>query len=269
MSQYAQQNEFDVFHLAYEHQQDQNETLNEGIIAYECFLLYYELALNWCAYPYASQTVGSCICVKSSAYVKGGGMNKRKAGEDFYFIQKLMPFCSFKEIFETTVYPSARISYRVPFGTGKAQNKYSSDINFITYSFSSFKEISHLFNNAHSLFTLNDNSLLSSYESLRPQIRNYISKELLLNNILSIKENVDSSSKFKKRFFTSWWNAFNIMKFLHFSRDNYYPDESIHKCLNELNSKINIGFNDGDELIQKLKAMRAFKAEHSAPNHIP
>ena len=67
LSQYARQNEYDVFHLAYEHQQDQDETLNEGIIAYECFLLYYELALKWCGYPYATQTVGSCICVKASA----------------------------------------------------------------------------------------------------------------------------------------------------------------------------------------------------------
>ena len=48
-----------------------------------------------------------------------------------------------------------------------------------------------------------------------------------------------------------------------------YPDENIHKCLNELNSKINIGFDIDDELIEKLKAMRCFKAGRSSPSHIP
>ena len=266
LTQYAQQNEYDVLHIKYEHQQDQNEILNEGIIAYECFLLYYELALKWCGYPYATQTVGSCICVKPSAYIKAGGMNKRKAGEDFYFMQKLMPFCNFKDIFETTVYPSARISNRVPFGTGKAQNKFISEINnttkFKTYNFTAFQFINHFFKLLPILYNSIECKSLSSEIDIPDIIIEYVNKEILLSNILSIKKNVESFDKFTKRFFTSSWDAFNIMKLLHYCRDNRYPDEDIHTCLNRLNSVLKIGFKETDLLIEKLNAMRSFKAEH-------
>jgi hypothetical protein len=45
-------------------------------------------------------------------------MNRRMAGEDFYFIQKLLPAGGFFNLNQTTVYPSPRSSARVPFGTG-------------------------------------------------------------------------------------------------------------------------------------------------------
>jgi hypothetical protein len=41
-------------------------------------------------FSYAYHTVGSAMAVKAYQYVKVGGMNRRQAGEDFYFIQKLV-----------------------------------------------------------------------------------------------------------------------------------------------------------------------------------
>ncbi len=35
--------------------------------------------------------VGSALAVKALQYVKAGGMNRKQAGEDFYFVQKLVP----------------------------------------------------------------------------------------------------------------------------------------------------------------------------------
>jgi hypothetical protein len=46
-------------------------------------------------------------------------MNKRAAGEDFYFLNKLAKVGRIDYIRETCVHPSARVSTRVPFGTGK------------------------------------------------------------------------------------------------------------------------------------------------------
>jgi len=92
----------------------------EGIINYELHLRYYYQALKYCGLQYAFHTVGSSMVVRSSAYQKQGGMNKRKAGEDFYFIHKIIALGNFSELNSTVVYPSPRISDRVPFGTGKA-----------------------------------------------------------------------------------------------------------------------------------------------------
>ena len=121
-------NDFDDYHY-------------EGILNYELFLRYYNLALKHCGVPYAFHTVGSSMAVKSSAYQKQGGMNKRKAGEDFYFLQKIIELGHFTELNSTTVYPSPRTSDRVPFGTGKAINDFLNQENkeaYLTYSFDSF-----------------------------------------------------------------------------------------------------------------------------------
>jgi hypothetical protein len=44
---------------------------------------------------------------------------RRQAGEDFYFCMELAKAGGICEIQKTLVFPSARISQRVPFGTGK------------------------------------------------------------------------------------------------------------------------------------------------------
>ena len=50
------------------------------------------------------------MAVKALPYVKAGGMNRRQAGEDFYFIQKLVPSGGYFSLNSTTVYPSPRAS---------------------------------------------------------------------------------------------------------------------------------------------------------------
>ena len=92
----------------------------QAIIKYELFLRYYMLAWRYTGHPYSYYTIGSCMAVRSSVYQSQGGMNRRKAGEDFYFLQKIIQLGDFTELNATTVYPSPRRSTRVPFGTGKA-----------------------------------------------------------------------------------------------------------------------------------------------------
>ena len=52
--------------------------------AYECHLRYYVEALRFAGFPHAYHTIGSAMAVRPEAYMKQGGMNRRKAGEDFY-----------------------------------------------------------------------------------------------------------------------------------------------------------------------------------------
>ena len=75
--------------LAFEHQkQDLKQRHYEGIELYELYLGYYKQALQYSGYPYSLFTIGSAFAVTAEAYVKRGGMNRRQAGEDFYFFTK-------------------------------------------------------------------------------------------------------------------------------------------------------------------------------------
>ena len=75
--------------------------------------------------------------------MKAGGMNRRQAGEDFYFIQKLVPAGGYFSLNSTVVYPSPRPSFRVPFGTGASITKLneSGEPFLMTYNISAFDEL--------------------------------------------------------------------------------------------------------------------------------
>ena len=96
----------------------------DGIAAYELHLRYHVRVQKWIGFPYAFQTIGSAMAVRAWAYVKQGGMNRRHAGEDFYFLQKISWLGPISELSTVTVFPSPRLSGRVPFGTGKAVGDY-------------------------------------------------------------------------------------------------------------------------------------------------
>ncbi len=126
------------------------EDIYRYITLYELHLRYYIQGLRYSGFPYAFHTVGSAIAVKAFQYVKAGGMNRRQAGEDFYFVQKLVPLGGYFALNSTTVYPSPRESFRVPFGTGAAISRLMNNPGeeFLTYNFEAFRELRSLFTTA-------------------------------------------------------------------------------------------------------------------------
>ena len=98
-----------------------NDPIHEAAIArYELFLRSHLLGLTLAGSPYAFHTVGSTMACRAKAYARAGGMNRRRAGEDFYFLQQLAKTAGVATLSGTVVYPSARPSSRTPFGTGRS-----------------------------------------------------------------------------------------------------------------------------------------------------
>jgi len=98
----------------------EDEERAKAIVAYELWLRYMEQGFRYCGSPYAFQTIGSCTVVSPRAYALADGMPRRQAGEDFYFLQKIAKVFGRVVDIDVTVHPSARVSNRVPFGTGRA-----------------------------------------------------------------------------------------------------------------------------------------------------
>ncbi|MEI6206911.1 MAG: glycosyltransferase family 2 protein [Desulfuromonadales bacterium] len=106
--------------IPYRHQSAADPAGQCAIDRYELFLRTYVLGLQLAGSPYAFHTVGSAMACRASAYVAAGGMNRRCAGEDFYFLQQIHKTSGVASLFGTVVHPSPRASQRVPFGTGRA-----------------------------------------------------------------------------------------------------------------------------------------------------
>ncbi len=107
----------------YEHQMPADRVRQAAICRYEIFLRYWVLGLQFAQSPYAFHSIGSTIVTTDEGYLAVRGMNRREAGEDFYFLNKLAKAGPLRRIRETRVYPSGRLSARVPFGTGAAVAK--------------------------------------------------------------------------------------------------------------------------------------------------
>ncbi len=226
----------------YEHPID----LENGIIEYELHLRYYVDALRYANFPYAFQTLGSCITVSSESYIRCGGMNTRKAGEDFYFLHRIMPYGDFYEINNTTTYPSSRISDRVPFGTGKALSKYDAGSEIKTYDWRSFETIKSFIDQSSDL-------LHYSSKKFEEPIQKFLKESnftVALDHILKHSKDPDS---FRRNFF-NWFDGFRVLKFIHFLRDNYFPDTNLFENLKGLNQHLlnipNFGSNKQEMLVQ-------------------
>ncbi len=197
------------------------EDVYRSIIQYELHLRYYFQGLTWAGFPYVHHTVGSTIAVKALSYMKVGGMNRKMAGEDFYFIQKLVPLGGYFNLNTTTVHPSPRLSFRVPFGTGPAISKISgSENSFLSYNLMAFTELKSMFDliDRLCLYPSRDSEYL--YDYLPAGIKKFISNDEWGLKLHEIGKNTGTPASFRKRFF-GWFNMFRIVKYMNF----------VHGCL--------------------------------------
>jgi hypothetical protein len=209
----------------------------EGIINYELHLRYYKRCLQWCDLPYAFHTVGSSMAVRSSVYQKQGGMNKRKAGEDFYFIHKIIALGNFTELNTSRVIPSPRTSDRVPFGTGKAIADWmdSEKDHLESYAFESFKEIK-TFVSQLPVFYQGIQSL--DEVKVSDAFKDWLKSNDFIIALENIRSNTTDLNSFKKRFFV-WFNAFAVLKLVHHLRDSSFPNQNINTCCQNFLKKEN------------------------------
>jgi len=210
--------------LKFKHRTDGLEKKHvEGIRLYEAYLDYYKRSLTYAGYPYAMFTVGSAFAVRAEAYVRRGGMNRRQAGEDFYFLQNLAQIGIIGEIDTTTVHPSARLSDRVPFGTGPILQRWMNGEEDLskTYAFEAFRDLKEFFDRFSILYRISDDD----YEKLLKIIPTPVSEFLKTDNFKTelddLNRNCASITSFSDRFFQKF-NAFKILKYLNAAHKNYY-----------------------------------------------
>lgn len=109
--------------IPYYHKLTGNEAKDRAILRYEIYMRYFAINMWRIGSPYSFTAIGSAIALQVSSYKAIGGMTPHKSGEDFYFLQKLRKFGDIIYWNEEKVFPAARYSERVSFGTGPAMIK--------------------------------------------------------------------------------------------------------------------------------------------------
>ena len=243
---------------------DYDTCVYEGVTSYELHLRYLNQALRYAGFPYAFHTVGSSFAVSASAYVRQGGMNKRKAGEDFHFLQKIIPLGDYAEINATRVIPSPRPSDRVPFGTGASIRQWLNGNREVlqTYPLEPFEDLRKWFALVPYLFKANPNDITKLFASLAAPLQDYLLQNHYLEHIAQANANSASHETFAKRFF-AWFDGLKTVKYLNDSFRNVYAKHSPEMAAGRLLQKLGYEYDlQARELLQKY---REIERENSSP----
>lgn len=222
---------------------------------YEIHLRYYKYALKFAGFPFHEYTIGSCFGVTAYNYIKHGGMSKRKAGEDFYFLQKVFPNSSIKFFPEIILTPSPRPSWRVPFGTGPSIKEIASQFvpRFQTYHPELFKQLALLFSHVPDFYRSSPYDIEKLLNMLPDNFQEYLQGIDFKKHLLEINQNVASKSSFMKRFY-NWFDAFQVIKFLNDASNHHIPPINVQEAVTDLFPQY---FNKEQSILEILAQIRS------------
>ncbi len=220
-----------------------------AVMRYELHLRYYIEGLRLTGFPAAFHTIGSAFTVTANAYCKAGGMNIRKAGEDFYFMYKIFKQGNFFELNNVTAFPSSRCSNRVPFGTGKAVEQHLKN-DFMTYHPGGFTRLKTVFDEIPSMY--NKELFLSRIDHATA---NFMQQQNAIEKIAEIRANTASAKAFKKRFF-AWFDGLMIIHYLNDLHRNTLNKIKIEDASLELLMRLKKNITGTPDTLYLLKLYR-------------
>lgn len=100
------------------HTADSN--LARAIALYDLHMAYYVAGLEFAKSSYAMPTLGSALAIHATTYAQIRGFPRRNAAEDFYLLNKAVKLAPVDYHRAVVIDIEARLSQRVPFGTGPA-----------------------------------------------------------------------------------------------------------------------------------------------------
>ena len=210
---------------AFEHVGGEAEVL-EATLVYQQAMHYYVNGLKQAGSPYAHFTIGSTLAFKATAYANVRGFPKRASGEDFYLLNKLINTGAVGRIEQTTVQLQARLSERVPFGTGMstanimqltAQGK-----PFCYYHPQTFIALGQVLQHFDKLWGSLDN--LPAWLSGLPGNSGELLLQAGFTEFITKQQKQRTAKKQFDKQLMGWFDGLKTLQFIHGLRDTIYPD---------------------------------------------
>lgn len=210
--------------IPYRHRPADTPRAQAAIDRYELFLRSYVLGLEQAGSPWAFHTVGSAMACRASAYAAGGGMNKRLAGEDFYFLQQLFKTGGVADLAGTIVHPSPRSSHRVPFGTGRAVGDMLADGDgrLLFYQPQLFEILREWLACVADHGGADGGELLKRSERISPWLREFLQQAGFAGAWDNLLKHNRGGARLMAAFH-GWFDAFRTMRLMHHLTDHGCP----------------------------------------------
>jgi hypothetical protein len=246
--------------LPFRHQRGDTREIDTAIQYYELFLRSYVLGLKSAGSPYAFHTIGSTIACRADAYIRGGGMNRRPSGEDFYFLQQMQKTMGVAVLRGTTVHPSPRPSLRVPFGTGPTVARFlqkSRDaVSF--YHPDCFSILGNWLDCVGTSWSESASFIFHKAGDISPHLAEFIQRIRFSENWQKLQANHHSRCQLLAAFH-GWFDGLRTRQFLHHLSSGPLPYCDHHQALKPLFEQSGLPFALFPE--EQLKVLRSFQQE--------
>lgn len=233
----------DAATIYFEHQYQEPD---DPVVLYELYLRYFRHAMEWSGYPHHFYSIGSCFAVKAKPYAEQGGMNRKNAGEDFYFLNKIELNGVLGECNKPVVYPSGRVSDRVPFGTGTEVKKIREEGGYDVYSLKSFRILSQLVSMLKQTYTLSEADFRTKVESFPQVVQDYLARIYIWDAIEDARDNSSDEQAFLKRLFR-YFDTFKVIRFLNYLAEKAFPKKDVAMVAANLADELGVDYEDHTE----------------------
>lgn len=193
---------------------------------YDLSLRYYVLGLAHAGSPYAYHTIGSTVVAEANAYAKVRGFPRRTAAEDFYLLGKLAKVGGVYRASGAPIEVAARLSDRVPFGTGAAITRLGGDAAgrdaFALYDPRSFRALSAWLEALRGAVRARDARAWAPPDGLSDATREKIAAMLGVPKALTTACAASPKVAVRLRHIDTWFDAFKTLKLIHALRDEVW-----------------------------------------------
>lgn len=219
--------------IAFEHRLPEPGPARQNIIRYELFLRSYVGGLQWQQHPYCHHSIGSCFVVRAKSYVAVRGMPLLKAAEDFYFLNKVRKVGAIDLIGEPRVRPSARVSERVIFGTGKYMRRSEhEDTERVFYDLRTYPLMMRV------RAALMRGGLETELAALSADTDFDWCEYLRSRSWPERRKTLKTAIHPRGSRFDDWFDGFETLKMVHSIRDHIYPAQRAEQALPDLAAKL-------------------------------
>ncbi|WNJ18701.1 glycosyltransferase [Pontibacter sp. G13] len=252
----------DVSSIRFEHPVSGNafpEKVYRGACLHELHLRYYLQGLRNAGHPYACPVLGSALAVRSSAYQRMNGMNRRKTGEAFYFLHKFTPQGKTSELTSTCVYPAPRISDRVPMGTGDTISKWlmlDTDV-YETFDHQVFVDLGALIAQFPTYW-------LHQPNELPDRVLAFLEEVDFAGILEEAREHTAGRQAFVKRLF-NWFEGLRVQQFLQYVQQQLGPRPDVRLAAARQLELMGRAVDASNE-IELLQAYREIQQTPGEPN---
>ncbi|MCX4027722.1 hypothetical protein H0A36_21155 [Endozoicomonas sp. SM1973] len=213
---------------------------------YDIKLRYYVAGLNWANSPFAYHTIGSLLAINIPYYCQVRGFPKRAGGEDFYCLNKLAKLGRITCLSQT-IRVKARISNRVPFGTGPALNSICQlpeplteycyyqprcfywlklTLYWLSQSLATLLNPQANWQHAFTEYLLSQQLSSADCQSVL-KVLEWLGINKLIRHVLKQPPTPQQWQATT----TDWFDGFRTLKFIHLCRDNFLPSLPLQQLI--------------------------------------